>query len=135
MCSLSPGFGSLPNAGKRGSCEPISYPKPVAKIPWKISINVDGYILPDRDSYGNPTVAADHGWLHLEARYNNEKLRTGSVWFGCNFNAGKEPVLEVTPMIGGVFGETSGIAPGCDGVEVRHPPHAHRSRTSRPCGG
>ena len=32
----------------------------------------------------------------------------------CNFSAGKKLVLDVTPMIGGVFGRTNGIAPGCD---------------------
>ena len=52
--------------------------------------------------------------LHLEARYNYENLRTGSVWFGYNISAGKELVLNVTPMIGSVFGQSSGIAPGCE---------------------
>jgi hypothetical protein len=77
-------------------------------------MTVDGYLLPDRHGYVNPTVAADHGWLHLEARYNYENLRTGSVWFGYNFRAGKELVLNVTPIIGGVFGRSTGIAPGCE---------------------
>ena len=88
-------------------------PKPAAQVPWKISITVDSYILPDQDSYINPNVTADHGWLQLEARYNYENLRTGSVWFGYNFSTGKNLVLNVTPMVGGVFGQTSGIAPGC----------------------
>jgi hypothetical protein len=56
---------------------------------------------------------ANRGWLHPEARYNYENLRTGSLWVGYNFSAGKKLVLEVTPMIGGVFGRTNGIAPGC----------------------
>ena len=93
---------------------PSAAPRAVAKVPWKISITVDGYLLPDRDGYVNPTVAADHGWLHLETRYNYENLRTASAWFGYNFSAGKELVLNVTPMIGGVFGRSSGIAPGCE---------------------
>jgi hypothetical protein len=93
---------------------PSATPKPAAEVPWKISITVDGYLVPDGDSYVNPNVAADHGWLHLEARYNYENLRTGSVWFGYNFSAGKKLVLNVTPMIGGVFGQTGGIAPGCE---------------------
>lgn len=87
---------------------------PKAVVPWEVSINVDCYLLPDRDGYVNPSVAADHGWLHLEARYNYENLRTGSVWFGHNFSIGKELAFEVTPMIGGVFGQTSGMAPGCE---------------------
>jgi hypothetical protein len=48
------------------------------------------------------------GWLHLEARYNYENLRTGSVWVGYNFSAGKKLVLDVAPVLGGVFGRTHG---------------------------
>ena len=51
--------------------------------------------------------------LHLETRYNNEDLRTGSLWVGYNFAWGEKWQFEVTPMIGGVFGRTNGIAPGC----------------------
>ncbi len=59
-------------------------------------------------------ITADHQWLHLEARYNYENLHTGSLWAGYNFTAGKTLQLAVTPMIGGVFGRTTGIAPGCE---------------------
>ena len=41
-------------------------------------------------------------------------MRTGSLWAGYNFAAGKKLVLDITPMIGGVFGRTTGIAPGCE---------------------
>jgi hypothetical protein len=33
---------------------------------------------------------------------------------GYNFSVGKNLVLDVTPIIGGVFGRTTGIAPGCE---------------------
>ena len=33
---------------------------------------------------------------------------------GYKFAAAKKLVLDVTPMIGGVFGRTNGIAPGCE---------------------
>ncbi len=62
----------------------------------------------------DPVFSANRNWLHLEARYNYENLRTGSLWVGYNFSAGKKLVLDVTPMIGGVFGRTNGIAPGCE---------------------
>jgi hypothetical protein len=75
---------------------------------------VDGYIQTVQGSYVNPTATADRGWLHLEARYNYEDLRTGSLWIGCNFSAGKKVVFKITPMVGGVFGRTTGIAPGCE---------------------
>ena len=42
------------------------------------------------------------------------RRRTGSVWVGYNFSAGKKLVLNVTPMIGGVFGRTTGVGPGCE---------------------
>jgi len=82
--------------------------------PWAFNLTIDGYVLPDQDGYASPTFAADRDWLHLEARYNYENLRTGSLWFGYNFSAGKKVVLSVTPMIGGVFGRTTGVAPGCE---------------------
>jgi hypothetical protein len=94
------------------SARPSAAPGAPAKVPWAISITVDGYIPPEQDGYVSPIIAADHGWLHLEARYNYEDQRTGSVWVGYNFSAGKTLVLNLTPMIGGVFGRTKGIAPG-----------------------
>jgi len=39
-------------------------------------------------------------------------LKTGSLWLGYNFSVGKKLILEATPMIGGVFGDITGIAPG-----------------------
>jgi len=68
--------------------------------------------VPDGQSYVSPDFSADRGWLHLEARYNDEALKTGSLWAGYNFSAGKKLVLDVTPMVGGVFGNLNGVAPG-----------------------
>jgi hypothetical protein len=86
----------------------------VSTNPWEFNLTTDGFIVPNGTSYVDPVLMADRSWLHLEARYNDENLRTGSVWVGYNFTAGKKLVLEVTPMIGGVFGRTTGIAPGCE---------------------
>ena len=68
--------------------------------------------MPDGPSYVSPDFSADHSWLHLEARYNYEALETGSLWVGYNFSAGKKLVLDLTPMVGGVFGNLNGVAPG-----------------------
>jgi hypothetical protein len=91
-------------------------PKPLdsVKNPWTFNLTTDGYIIPNGTDYASPVFSADRSWLHLEARYNYENLRTGSLWLGYNFAAGKKLVLNVTPMIGGVFGRTTGIAPGCE---------------------
>ena len=80
--------------------------------PWTLSLTTSGYVVPGGQSYVSPDFSADRGKLHLEARYNNEALKTGSLWAGYNFKAGKELELNVTPMVGGVFGNLSGIAPG-----------------------
>jgi hypothetical protein len=82
--------------------------------PWAFSLTVDGYIILNERGYASPVFTADREWLHLEARYDYENLRTGSLWLGYSFSVGKKLVLEVTPMVGGVFGRTTGIAPGCE---------------------
>lgn len=79
---------------------------------WSYSLTVDGYVVPHAEFYVSPTFAADRDWVHIEARYNYEDQRTGSVWGGYNFSFGQELKLDVTPMIGGVFGDTTGVAPG-----------------------
>ena len=77
---------------------------------WSSAYSIDG-ALSDGD-YVNPNFTADRDWVHLEARYNYEELKTGSVWFGYNFSTGEKLKFDVTPMLGGVFGDITGIAPG-----------------------
>lgn len=79
---------------------------------WSFSVSVSGYFVPDGRDYAQPTITADYDWLHLEARYNSEALETGSVWIGYNFSVGDKLSLDFTPMLGGVFGDLTGIAPG-----------------------
>jgi hypothetical protein len=57
--------------------------------PWEFSLTLDGYLIEGQNGYAQPTFTADHKWLHLEARYNYENFRTGSVWGGYNFSWGK----------------------------------------------
>ena len=82
---------------------------------WSVSASVYTYIVPDDSDYAQPTITYDRGWLHLEARYNYEALETGSAWVGYNFGGGEKLAWEFTPMLGGVFGDTTGIAPGYKG--------------------
>ncbi|MGH7726050.1 MAG: hypothetical protein ACREOU_11545 [Candidatus Eiseniibacteriota bacterium] len=72
------------------------------------------YFPPEEDAFLSPILAADRGALHLEARYNYEDLRTGSMFVGRNFAIGDELVLTATPMLGLVIGQTDGIAPGLE---------------------
>lgn len=88
--------------------------------PWAVSLLVDGYYVPDEQGYVGPIITADRSWLHLEGRYNYEDLRTGSIWLGYSYNLSSSPVdalkkvdFTLTPMVGAVFGQTTGAAPGC----------------------
>ena len=82
---------------------------------WEWSLSTSTYFVQNGRDYANPNLVADHDWLHLEARYNYEALKTGSAWVGYNFSGGETLTWEFTPMIGGVFGDTTGIAPGYKG--------------------
>jgi hypothetical protein len=82
---------------------------------WSFSASAYAYIVPDSREYVQPTITADHDWLHLEARYNYENLNTASTWVGYNFSGGQKLAWELTPMLGGVFGNATGIAPGYKG--------------------
>jgi hypothetical protein len=82
---------------------------------WSFSASLYTYVIPESQDYAQPTFTADRDWLHLEARYNYEDLETGSAWIGYNFGGGERLAWEFTPMLGGVFGNTTGIAPGYRG--------------------
>lgn len=82
---------------------------------WTFSASAFYYFVPDDRDFLMPIVTADRGRLHLEARYNYEDLDTGSAWIGCILGGGDELAWAFTPMLGGVFGNTAGIAPGYNG--------------------
>jgi len=82
---------------------------------WSVAVSVYTYILSDEQNYVQPTVSVDRGHLHLESRYNYESIDTGSAWLGVNFSGGKALEWTLTPMFGGVFGDTIGVAPGLKG--------------------
>ncbi len=81
---------------------------------WSFYAGIFGYVVPHSRDYANLDCTADRDWLHLEARYNYEALETASLWVGYNFNFGSKLQVGITPMLGGVFGNLTGIAPGCN---------------------
>jgi hypothetical protein len=102
---------ALSASAARAQDPPPPAPTPEEEPTWEFSTSLYTYFLRFQP-YGQPTATADRDWLHLEARYNYEDLETGSLWVGYNFSAGEDLTLELTPMIGVVFGETDGFAPG-----------------------
>jgi hypothetical protein len=91
---------------------PVEPADETAGSEWECSLSTSTYFVQNGRDYANPNLMVDRDWLHLEARYNYESIKTGSVWLGYNFSLGKKLVLEATPMLGGVFGDITGIAPG-----------------------
>jgi hypothetical protein len=93
--------------------------EPEAAMPeenWTFALPINVYVVPDESDYLQPTLTADKGQLHLEARYNYEDRDTASVWFGWNMAGGNEWAWRFTPMFGLVFGDSDGWAPGFRGA-------------------
>jgi hypothetical protein len=79
---------------------------------WEFGAALFGYFVPDDTDFALPIVTADRGALHLEGRYNYEELDTGSLFAGWTIETGSTLELELTAMVGAVFGDLDGIAPG-----------------------
>ena len=72
------------------------------------------YALPADDDFPLVIAAADRGALHIEARYNYEDLKTGSLFAGWNLSGGESLEYRVTPMAGLAFGQTNGLVPALE---------------------
>jgi len=72
------------------------------------------YALPDAKNYLQPTAAADRDALHFEMRYNYEAQNSVSGFVGRNVAFGTSVVLRMTPMLGGLVGDTTGIIPALE---------------------
>lgn len=77
-------------------------------VPWTFGASLSWYFIHDDQNFGVVTALADHGPLHLEARYNYEALRTGSALIGWNFEFGETVTFGVTPIAGCMFGDRGG---------------------------
>ena len=81
---------------------------------WNFSAWAEYFIIPGEQDFFNPTFYARSDKLHFEGRYNYEDRNTASFWGGWRFKFGKGVKFVVVPMIGGVVGNTNGIAPGLE---------------------
>ena len=107
-------FALLTAVSAHGQAPPEQAAASNAKA-WSFAASAYTFVVPDDSNYVQPIFAADRDWLHLEARYNYEDQETGSLWIGYNFSGGETVEWELTPILGGVFGNTAGIAPGYEG--------------------
>jgi len=90
---------------------PVALEEPAT---WELSGNVFYSDPPGSEDRVTPILYADRGPLHLEARYNYEDLETAALFAGWTFPFEGEVEAYVTPMLGAVFGDTDGIAPGLE---------------------
>jgi len=79
---------------------------------WSYSATGMYYSFRDQDDFTLSVATADRGPLHIEARYNYEAIDSGSLFIGWKFSGGEKLTWEVTPILGAVFGQKEGIAPG-----------------------
>lgn len=106
------GFTICASLGAAGNSIPLEVGGEANEAKWQFSLATYTFLAQHARDYTNPIFTADRDWLHLEARYNYEDLKTGSVWLGYNLSTGSNLTFEVTPMLGGVFGNITGLAPG-----------------------
>lgn len=97
-----------------GAAEPETPSTPPAdNAPgWSFSATGMYYFLRDQDDFLLAIATAERGPLYFEARYNYEALDSGSLFAGWKFAGGTRLTWEATPIIGAVFGDKKGIAPG-----------------------
>ena len=85
-----------------------------AQSKWSFSTSGYYYIIPGEKNTLTLIGYADYKSLHFEARYNYEDHKTGSLFAGRRFETGEKFVFGATPMVGVVFGNTDGLAPGIE---------------------
>jgi len=79
---------------------------------WSFDLSASYYSFRNQDDFTLAVLRADRGPLHMEARYNYEAIDSGSLFVGWKFSGGNKLTWEVTPILGAVFGQKEGLAPG-----------------------
>lgn len=80
---------------------------------WSFAADLNAYSFEGGDKLLLPVIKANHGWLHLEGRYNYEDMQTFSYWAGYNWEGSLSKMdFVITPMIGGASGNTKGFLAG-----------------------
>ncbi|HXL54853.1 MAG TPA: hypothetical protein VN958_01265 [Chitinophagaceae bacterium] len=81
---------------------------------WSFSATGYYYFVPADKNTLTLVGYADYKALHLERRYDYEDQNTASMFGGWRFETGNKVQFGVTPMIGILFGNTNGLAPGLE---------------------
>jgi len=87
---------------------------PAEKPSWEFAITAYPTVVRGGENYTSAIATADHGPLHLEARYNYESVGARSAFVGWNFSGGDEITWELTPLLGGAWGTTRAFIPALE---------------------
>lgn len=87
---------------------------PSARSSWDLSLNAYPTLIRGGADYTSLIAAADHGQLHLEARYGYESVGARSAFVGWTFTGGDAVTWELTPLLGGAWGTTHAFVPGVE---------------------
>jgi hypothetical protein len=72
------------------------------------------YAMRDQPSYLSIVASANRNDVHIEGRYNYEGRDAWSLFLGHSWSGGEDWSWSATPIFGGVFGSTQGVAPGLE---------------------
>jgi hypothetical protein len=81
---------------------------------WEFSVTAMPTAVRNGDNYTTVVATADHGVFHVEARANYESVGARSAFVGWNFSGGETVTWEVTPLLGGAWGDTRAFIPGAE---------------------
>jgi hypothetical protein len=79
---------------------------------WEFGITAYPTVVRSGENYTSAIAVADRGPLHLEARYSYESIGARSAFVGWTFSGGDAVIWELTPLLGGAWGETRAFVPG-----------------------
>jgi hypothetical protein len=85
-----------------------------AEPTWELEVTAYPTFVRNGDDFTSAVATADHGPLHLEARYNYESVGARSAFVGWTFSGGEETTWELTPIVGGAWGTTQAFVPGLE---------------------
>ena len=81
---------------------------------WAYRASLAFYGVPSQTNFLQPVAKADHGPVHVEARYNYEALHTASFFVGWNFAFGDAVSFALTPLVGCMVGDAGGPIVGLE---------------------
>jgi len=85
-----------------------------AREEWTPSVSLFWYLAPGQKNFWVVNAGADHGPLHVELRYHDEFIGTGSALIGWKLEWGETVKLGLTPGVGCLVGDQGGPILGLD---------------------